>query len=207
MLHCQAAACNQDVILDTLLRLLANRPTPCRCLEIASGTGQHVVHFAKALPYVHFQPSECDERCLMSIQAYIAATGVDNVDPPLYIDVTMPFEKWGLLPGTFDVCINVNMVHITPWECSEAMFEKVAKCLVYQGILIMYGPFAINGEIFPDSNVRFDAYLRRSNPSWGYRDIRDLEAFALRHGMRLEETLPVASNNYILVWHKICTSE
>ncbi|KAF0689594.1 Aste57867_18966 [Aphanomyces stellatus] len=206
MLHCDAAACNKDVILSILLEYVAlMRPDPRRCLEIASGTGQHVVHFAANLPGIEFLPSECDPLCLASIQAHVdASPSLINVRAPLRIDVMTPLESWGLPapPPCIEICININMVHISPWSCTLALFEKTAACLVSGGILLIYGPFAVDGVISPQTNVRFDAYLRGQDPAWGYRDVRDLESLATIHGLRLEEMRAVPSNNLVLVWRK-----
>lgn len=170
-------------------------------LEIASGTGQHVSYFAEHFPNLTFQPSEYEKSLFDSIEAYARDTPTKNVKKPVEIDVTVDADKWGL-GVVFDYVFNVNMVHISPYECSVGLFKNGGKVLKSGGLLVTYGPFAHNGVITPESNVNFDRSLRRQNPEWGLRDINDLEKLAQRYGIKLLKIYDLPANNKCLVWKK-----
>ena len=149
-------------------------------LEVGSGTGQHVVEFARAMPNLIWQPSERDADCLRSIRAWLAAEKLSNVRPPLQLDV-------GALPWPIDsaaalVCI--NMIHIAPWSATEALFQGSRSLLSGGGLLCLYGPFKREGRHTSPSNKSFDALLRRQDPEWGVRDIDDVSRLADEAGPR-----------------------
>src|SRR5262245_4289215 len=128
---------NKAAILDVLVRVL---PAAGSVLEIASGSGQHVVYFAAGLPRLEFQPSDVDPTNLASIQAWVAEAGLDNVRAPLCLDVCA--SDWGV---TADALFNANMIHIAPWACAVALFEGAARHLSKSGVLVLYGPFHVDG--------------------------------------------------------------
>ena len=135
-------------------------------LEVGSGTGQHVVAFARAMPNLIWQPSERDANCLNSIRAWLAVEKLSNVRSPVQLDV-------GALPWPIDfaaalVCI--NMIHIAPWPATEALFQGSRSLLSGGGLLCLYGPFKRRGQHTSVSNEGFDALLRRQDPEWGVRD-------------------------------------
>ena len=161
-----AAERNKEPILAVLRRVL---PDSGLVLEIASGTGQHVVHFAQALPDLEWQPSDPDPEARSSIAAWIAHEGLPNVRPPLDLDVGA--EPWPIERADAVVCI--NMIHISPWAATLHLMAGAARLLPMQGVLFLYGPFRrLDRETAP-SNEAFDAQLRRQNPEWG---VRNLEA-------------------------------
>lgn len=173
------------------------------CLEIASGTGQHVVHFAKYLPFVTFQPSEFAVTNLPSIQEYIEESGLKNILVPLQIDITSTIDLWNLPHRNFDLMLNINMIHISPWECTISLFEKAGTLLGKNGLLVTYGPYALHGVISPESNINFDQSLKDRDERWGLRDIDELEKIAKTNGLILSKVEDMPSNNKALIWKRI----
>ena len=142
-------------------------------LEIASGTGQHVAHFAAALPELEWQPSEADPAFHASIRAWTAAEALTNVRPPVAFDVRLP---WPLARADAVLCI--NMIHIAPWAATQALLDGAAGVLPPGGVLFLYGPFRRFGRHTAASNAAFDAQLRGTDPDWGVRDLEAVAALA-----------------------------
>ncbi len=189
--HAPAAERNRDPILSVLGRVL---PTQGRVLEIASGTGQHVVHFARKLPHLSWQPTDLDAEALASIRAYVADAKLPNLLPPLPLDVRDPWPD-------ADAVVCINMIHISPLSATEALFRGAGK-LPPGAPLVTYGPYTIDGEHTAPSNAAFDASLRARNPEWGVRDLSDLQDLAQRNGLALEERVAMPANNFTLVWRR-----
>ncbi len=192
--HAPATARNRAPILEVLRRVLAGRKL---VLEVASGSGEHAVFFAAALPELLWQPSDRDPGALASTQAWRAEAGLPNVAPPLELDVAAP--HWPLERADAVVCI--NLLHISPWAASQALFEGAASLLEPDAPLVTYGPYRFAGRTAP-SNDAFDASLRSQDPSWGVRDVDDLSALARRTGFELEESVAMPANNHTLVWRR-----
>ena len=186
---------NKQPILEVLARVLPPRGL---VLEIGSGTGQHVAHFARALPALTFQPSEMDVERHASIEAWVAEGNLSNVKPPLAIDVTK--HPWPVSAADAVVCINV--IHISPWEATLALMAGAARILPAGGVLVTYGPYMRGGAHTSQSNEAFDASLRARNPLWGVRDIDKVAEVAGNEGVALEEAVPMPANNFTLVWRK-----
>jgi SAM-dependent methyltransferase len=186
---------NRGPILAVLERVL---PPAGSVLEIASGTGQQVVHFAAALPQLTFQPSDPDPVSRASVAAWTAETGLANVRPPLDLDTRAP--DWGIAAADAVVCI--NMIHIAPWSCAEGLFAGAARLLPAGGPLVLYGAFKRGGAHTAPSNAAFDASLRRHDPDWGIRDLEAVEALSVAHGFILEEVVEMPANNLTLVFRK-----
>ncbi len=184
---------NKQPILEVLARVLPPRGL---VLEIGSGTGQHVAHFAEALPALTFQPSEMDVERHASIQAWIAAGNLSNVRPPLAIDLME--HPWPVAAADAVVCINV--IHISPWEATLALMAGAATLLPAGGVLVTYGPYRRDGAHTSQSNESFDAGLRARNPLWGVRDMEKVAEAAGKEGLALEEVVPMPANNFTLVW-------
>ncbi|GAB0095229.1 UPF0585 protein CG18661 [Sergentomyia squamirostris] len=210
MLRNPSAERNRGAILDVLKRELA----PCgECsivLEIASGTGQHVVHFATEFPHVEFQPTEITPKLLESIRSFTESCPTKNIHPPVYVDITRPCESWSrdLFSGNFtgkgiDYIININMIHITPIETTEGLFRNSSKLLRAGGLLITYGPYGENGVITPESNVNFDRMLRSQDPRWGIKDLLALEKLASNFRINLVRQYAMPSNNRCVIWQKV----
>ena len=194
---------NKDPILAILQKYVLQGQEQLFALEISSGTGQHVAHFARHLPFITFQPSEYTLANLPSIESYRAESGLNNILPPLAIDVTQPVDQWNLNRSEYDLIININMIHISPWDCTLALFNKATQLLSRNGCLVTYGPYAVNGVISPESNVNFDLSLRSRNSEWGLRDVEDLKKVAQNNGLKLVAIEEMPSNNKSLVWKRI----
>ena len=151
-------------------------------LEAGSGTGQHVVHFARHTPDIVWWPSDLNERHLKSIEAWRAHTGLPNIRPPLRIDLTDP--AWcpqmhdGSGPGKLLAVFCANVIHIAPWRVAEGLFAGAARYLRADGRLFLYGPFKRDGKHTAMSNAVFDTSLREQDAEWGVRDIADVEKLA-----------------------------
>uniref|UniRef100_A0A3Q3W670 Methyltransferase-like 26 n=1 Tax=Mola mola TaxID=94237 RepID=A0A3Q3W670_MOLML len=201
MLSAAAAERNKEPIL-AVLRGSVSAERPLQALEISSGTGQHVTHFAKALRNIIWQPSEYDHQSLTSIEAYRAHYQLRNVKPAIHLDASLPYQYWGVEPESLDLVVNINMIHISPFPCTEGLFRGAGAVLKPQGLLLTYGPYAVNGQITPQSNVDFDHSLRQRNPEWGLRDISLLSSIAQQNGLFLERIMDMPANNKCLLFRK-----
>jgi hypothetical protein len=193
-----SAARNSGPIREVLARVLPGSGT---ALEIGSGTGEHVVCFAKALPGLFWQPSDPDPAARSSIAAWIAAEGLANVRAPVGIDTRQAL--WGIEnDAPFAAMISLNMIHIAPWESALGLLAGAERLLRPDGVLCLYGPFMRGGAHTAPSNAAFDADLKRRNPSWGVRNIDDLVREAAPHGLELREVVEMPANNLSLVFVK-----
>jgi hypothetical protein len=170
-------------------------PTQGRLLEIASGTGQHAAHAARQLPGWSWQPSDADPGALASIAAW--CEGLSSVQPPLLLDVME--STWAGVPALLDAIFCANMLHIAPWPVCGALMRGAARHLSAQGLLLLYGPYAVDGEPTAASNLAFDEDLRRRNPAWGLRRLADVLAEAQACGLELRHRVPMPANNQLLV--------
>lgn len=186
-----------------MLRKYLDPSKPGNVLEIGSGTGQHISYFAQHFPNLTFQPSEYETGLFESIRAYASDTPTNNVKNPVKIDVTTDSKTWNLGVDKFDYLINVNMMHISPYNCTLGLFNNAGKVLKSGGLMITYGPYAYNGVIEPQSNIDFDKSLRRQNSEWGLRDIKDLENVARDAGLTLLMKHDLPANNKCLAWQKL----
>ena len=186
---------NKQPILDVLTRVL---PPKGLVLEIGSGTGQHVAHFAKAHPHLTFQPSEMDEGKHASIVGWIAQERLSNVRPPLAIDLTR--LPWPVRAADVVVCINV--IHISPWAATLALMKGAAGILPPGGVLVTYGPYRRNGQHTAPSNQEFDAWLKARDPQWGVRDMEEVVEVARDAGLEFLEAVPMPANNFCVVFKK-----
>jgi len=193
---------NHQPIWAELGRFLAGRPGDV--LEAGSGTGQHVIYFAKDAPGITWWPSDFNEAHLKSIAAWRAQARLDNVRPPLRIDLAEPAWCAEMVtpdgPGPLLAVFCANVIHIAPWRVAEGLFAGCSRFLGADGHLFLYGPFKRDGRHTAPSNAIFDSSLRATDAEWGVRDIGDLEALAARVGLRLLETVQMPANNLILVF-------
>jgi SAM-dependent methyltransferase len=191
-LHSAAAERNRAPILEVLARHL---PAAGTVLELASGSGQHVAHFAQHLRQLQWQPSDPDPQCRVSVEAWCADAGLANVRPPLALDAReLPWPVADL-----GAVLAINLIHISPWPVTEAVFQGAAQCLRAEGLVYLYGPYRIGGRHTAPSNAAFDASLRERDPDWGVRDRDDVLAVAQRHGFALLEQVAMPANNLSLV--------
>ena len=190
-----AAERNKAAILAVLERVL---PRSGLVLEVASGTGQHVVHFAAALPALMWQPTDPDPQARRSIAAWIAGAKLSNVREPL--DLNVCAQPWPI--DASDALLCINMVHISPWTATEGLFEGAGRVLTVGGLIYLYGPYRVNGSHTAASNAAFDAALRAQDPRWGVRDLEAVTGAAHRHGFHLVETIAMPANNLSVILHK-----
>jgi SAM-dependent methyltransferase len=186
---------NKGPIADVLRRVL---PQSGRVLEISSGTGQHVLHFAKAMPHLDWQPSEQDAECLTSIAAWLAAGTPPSVAKPIRLDVHD--QPWPVTQASAVVCI--NMIHIAPWSATDALFRGARAVLQPGGILFLYGPYRQQGRHTAPSNEAFDRHLRAQNAEWGIRNLEDVAQIAETQGFELVETIDMPANNLSVIFKR-----
>jgi SAM-dependent methyltransferase len=173
-------------------------------VEAGSGTGQHVVDFARRTPEITWWPSDLNERHLKSIAAWRTYSGLPNVRPPLRIDLCepgwCPEMRDGRGPGPLLAVFCANVIHIAPWRVAEGLVAGAGRTLRPDGRLFLYGPFKRDGKHTAISNAVFDTSLRDNNPEWGVRDTADLENLAASSGLALIEIVEMPANNLILVF-------
>ena len=199
-LESPAAERNKGPILDVLRRVL---PPVGLVLEVASGTGQHVVHFANALPEITWQPSDPDAAMLESIRARVAATvragAGANIEPPIDLDVCA--ERWPIARA--DAVLAANLIHIAPWSATEGLLRGAGRALGAGAPLVLYGPFKREGRHTAPSNEAFDASLRARNAEWGVRDLDVVADRARTHGFVLREVVEMPANNLTVVFERM----
>jgi SAM-dependent methyltransferase len=188
-----AVARNRDPILAVLRRVL---PAQGTVLEIASGSGEHAVHFAAGLQHLTWQPTDPDTDSLASSAAHRASAQLPNLLPPLVLDACAP--SWPVTRA--DAVVAINMIHIAPWSAAEGLMAGAARLLAPGGVLYLYGPFKENGRHTAPSNAAFDASLRARDPQWGVRDLDTVAALASEHRLALAERVAMPANNLSLVF-------
>ncbi|TDY22709.1 uncharacterized protein DUF938 [Paraburkholderia sp. BL6665CI2N2] len=193
--HSPSAERNREPILAVLRAVL---PANGRVLEIASGTGQHAIWFARAMPGLDWQPSDADADARASIGAWVAHEGLTNVRAPLALDVRQP--DWGV--DTLDAVVCINMIHISPWSAAQALFAGAGRRLVDGGVLYLYGPYKRGGAHTSPSNDAFDQQLRGRDPEWGVRDMEEVVALGASVGLVCDEPIAMPANNFSLVFRK-----
>lgn len=192
--YAESCDINKDPILDVLKEVFADRR---QVLELASGTGQHAVHFARALPHLTWQTSELQQNHA-GIQLWLDEAQLANVFAPLHIDAND--ERWPA--GHYDAIFNANTVHILSWPEVEKLFSGMGRVLNSGGILCLYGPFNYGGKFTSESNARFDVWLKSRDPRSGVRDFEALNALAIQQGMTLLKDVEMPINNRTLVWQR-----
>jgi hypothetical protein len=193
-LHSPAAERNKEVILEALLKLL---PAQGCALEIASGSGQHIAHFAAQMPGWDWLASDPTPEALASIAAWRPLGA-----PPLQLDVLQAY--WSLPPShqILDALYCANMLHISPWPTCAALMRGAAQFLAPKGLLLVYGPFLQSQVDTAPSNLAFDADLRRRNPAWGLRHLDDVQAQGMACNLHLRDCVQMPANNLLLVFSR-----
>ena len=194
-LSAPAAARNRAPILDVLRRHI---PEHGLVLEVASGSGEHIVHFAQAFPGLDFQPSDPDRQARASIDAWRIEAHLQNIRPALALDAAA--ETWPLSAADAVVCI--NMIHIAPWEAAVGLVRGAATLLRPDCMLYLYGPFRRDSAHTAPSNAAFDRSLRQQNPDWGVRDLEAVAALARAHGFAVPVVEAMPANNLSLIFRK-----
>jgi len=194
-----APACerNRDPILDVLRKHFADRR---RVLEIGSGTGQHAVHFAAALPHLVWQTSE-RARNLAGIRLWLEEAALANTPPPVVLDVNAAWPA-----ARFDAVFSANTLHIMAWDDVSAMFQALPQVLEQDATLAFYGPFNYGGRATSESNALFDARLKEDDPRQGVRDIEAVDALAQAIGFGLAADIAMPANNRTLVWRRVSSA-
>ena len=193
---------NHQAIWAVLEKFLAGQSGDA--VEAGSGTGQHVVEFARQSPDITWWPSDLNEQHLKSIEAWRAHAGLANIRAPLRIDLSDP--SWcpemhdGSGPAKLLAVFCANVIHIAPWRVAEGLVAGAGRSLRADGRLFLYGPFKRDGKHTAVSNAVFDTSLREKNPEWGVRDIEALRQLAAKAGLALNEIAEMPANNLILVF-------
>jgi SAM-dependent methyltransferase len=193
--HAPATARNRQPILDVLQQHL---PSEGLVLEVASGSGEHAVHFAAALPQLVFQPSDPDDEALASIDAWAETSGLMNIRPAMALDAEAP--SWPVEQANAVLCC--NMIHIAPWTAAVGLVSGAARILPDHGLLYLYGPYRRAGRHTAPSNEAFDRDLRRRNPAWGIRDLEAVAALAAAEGFAAPEVVAMPANNLSLIFRR-----
>ena len=193
-----APACerNREPILQMLRPYLTGR---AQVLEIGSGTGQHAVYFAAALPHLVWQSSDVADN-LPDVRAWLAHANLPNTPPPLEIDVRHGLQSPALAGQRFDAVFSANTLHIMAWAQVQQLFAALPGVLAPGGLLLVYGPFNYNNAFTSPGNAQFDATLRQADPLRGIRDFEAVNALALASGLTLVQDHAMPANNRCLVW-------
>lgn len=190
-----AVARNREPILAVLREVL---PEHGKVLEIASGSGEHALHFAHHLASLRWQPSDPSEQALASIAAWRHTEALGNLLEPIRLDVTE--RPWPC--QDFDALVCINMLHISPWQATQALLAEAGMHLPVDGVLYLYGPFQRRDQPLAPSNAAFDADLRRRDPQWGIRHLEEVKAQGEGHGLVLERIVEMPANNLSVVMRR-----
>ena len=190
-----AALRNREPIVEVLREWL---PDSGLVLEIASGTGEHAAFFAGQFPGLEWQPSDANAGALASIGAWREEADLANLRAPIEIDASR--ADWPIDRAA--AVLNINMVHISPWQSALGLLDGAAKALSVGGPLILYGPWISADVETESSNLAFDADLRRRNGEWGLRKVEAFEPEARARGFALAETRRMPANNLMLLFRK-----
>jgi SAM-dependent methyltransferase len=193
--HAPATLRNREPILAVLREEL---PDAGLVLEVASGTGEHAVHFARALPGLRWQPSDPSLDALDSIAAWREAEGSLYLLAPLELDAAR--SDWPLASADAIVCI--NMIHISPWDATEGLMRGAARLLSAGAPLCLYGPYRRARYPLEPSNAAFDESLKARDPRWGLRELDDVAACAAAQGLLLAKVMEMPANNLMVVFRK-----
>ena len=196
ILHSEACERNKDPILEVLRRYL---PEGSAVLEIAAGSGQHAVWFARHLPGVKWQPTDASPAAVDSIRARREEVFDTGLAEPFHLDVLEPLPSG--LP-VVDAVVNINMIHISPPAACAGLLQKAAALVREGGLLIFYGPFFFRNQDPAPSNLAFDRSLQERNPSWGIRTYEEIRQQARDHGFLPEEVISMPANNFCCIFRK-----
>ena len=194
--HAPATLRNRDAIAQVLAEVL---PPHGLVLEIASGSGEHICHFAATFPDLRWLPSDPDPAAISSIAAWVDEAGLSNLSPPMQIDAATPLA-WPV--GEADAVLCINMIHISHWSATLGLLEGAARLLDEGAPLYLYGPYFRRGAETAPSNVAFDVSLRSRDPAWGLRWLHDVEDAATREGFMLERVIDMPANNLSLIFRR-----
>jgi SAM-dependent methyltransferase len=186
---------NAGPIADVLREIL---PARGLVLEVASGTGEHILHFAREFPKLLWQPSDPEPAALRSIEAWRAESGLFNLLPAVSLDARA--ADWPVSEADAILCI--NMVHISPWPATAGLLRGAGRLLTEGAPLYLYGPYRRAGIETAPSNEAFDESLRGRDPEWGLRALEEVAALAETHGLRLDRVVEMPANNISAIFRK-----
>jgi len=193
--HAPAASRNREPIAAILTEEL---PASGLILEIASGTGEHAVHFARTYPHLTWQPSDPDPDARASIDAWRAEAAMPNLLPPLALDAAA--REWPVERADAIVCI--NMVHISPPASAEGLLAGAGGLLPAGAPLVLYGPYLEDGVETAPSNLEFDRSLKARDPRWGLRSVEWMDQLAAQHGLHRTRRVAMPANNLMLIYRR-----
>lgn len=198
--HAPATLRNREAIVRVLS---AELPKKGVVLEVASGSGEHVVFFAQAFPALTWQPSDLEPAALNSIRAYTQEYTGNNISDPIEVDAQLP-KAWAL-PSEIAAALCINMIHISAYGSCTGLFEGTAKAAAQSGgargfPLILYGPFFEQGGEPAQSNLAFDLSLKARNPNWGIRHVEKIDTTARAHGFERSARYEMPANNLMLIY-------
>jgi len=186
---------NAGPIADVLRGIL---PARGLVLEVASGTGEHALHFAREFPSLRWQPSDPDPAAVRSIEAWRAEAGLFNLLPAVALDARA--QDWPV--EATDALLCINMIHISPWAATLGLLRGAGRLLATGAPLYLYGPYRQAGVETAPSNEAFDESLKARDPEWGLRDLEAVVAEGGAHGFALETVVPMPANNLSVVLRK-----
>ncbi len=186
---------NRAPILNVLKEVL---PARGLVLEVASGTGEHAIHFARALPGLVWQPTDPSRDARASIDAWIAQEGPSNVRKAIDLDASS--EDWPVAQADAVVCI--NMIHISPWEATVGLMRGAGRTLPSGAPLFLYGPYKRAEVPLEPSNAIFDQGLKARDPRWALRELEEVSACAAEYGLERERVVEMPANNLSLVFRR-----
>ena len=185
---------------EPILKVLKNHLRHVKSvLEIASGSGEHCIYFANHLNHIQFTPSDYSPEALLSIRDHVADSGLLNINPYVHIDVCQ--SSWPV--DIVDAILCINMVHISAWEATKALFANGRDYVFENGYIILYGPYFEYGVEPAPTNASFHRSLKARNAQWGIRYAEDVASEASRNGFKMIEKLKMPSNNMILIFEKL----
>ncbi|SHL93478.1 DUF938 domain-containing protein [Vreelandella subglaciescola] len=197
-LQSPAAARNRDPILAVLREHL---PPQARVLELASGSGEHGMHFAQAMPGWQWQPSDTNPAALASTRAWQESTLIENLLAPAELNVITRWPaEWQA--AAFDAIVAINLIHISPWQVTQTLMRQANEYLSDNGVLFLYGPYRRGGQHTAPSNQAFDTDLKARDSSWGLRDLERVEAEAAANGLLLERVIEMPANNLSVIFRR-----
>jgi hypothetical protein len=194
--YAPATVRNRDFILDVLFDVL---PTTGLILEIASGSGEHVVYFARHFSSLVFQPSDPEPEALLSVAAWVKAVQVTNVRAPIVLDASQ--SPWPISSADGIICI--NMIHISPWDATVGLIKGAAAVLPPGSPLYLYGPYNRKGFVTAPSNQAFHRTLCDRNATWGLRDLEAVAAIAQSVGFSVPDVTEMPANNLSVVFRRV----
>ena len=193
--HAPLADRSKGPIVDVLKRVLPERGL---VLEVGSGTGQHIIHFARQFPELVFQPSDYDQVAVASVESYRRESRLPNVREPLLLEVRK--RIWG--HGLLDAVLSINLVHTTSWSVCEGLFDGARRHLRPSGVLFLYGPFKQSGGFVTVEDAQHDAALRSRNPDWGLRDVEAVAALGTARNLLVEQAVEMPNGQLGIVFRK-----